>query len=152
MGAHRGRRGGRILRAALDRGQGSDRGAATSAGSGRRLDAVQAAFFDLDKTVIARAALVALTPSLRRAGYLSRWLVLRALWGHLVFHYLGADERRMERMRASALRIAVGWDQAHVSRLVEEALDEVVVPIVYAEALELIAEHRRAGRRIYLVS
>ncbi|HSL57755.1 MAG TPA: HAD-IB family hydrolase [Acidimicrobiales bacterium] len=113
---------------------------------------MQAAFFDLDKTVIARAALVALTPPLRRAGYLSRWLVLRALWGHLVFHYLGADEQRMERMRASALRVAAGWDQAHVSRLVEEALEEVVVPIVYAEALELIAEHRRAGRRIYLVS
>lgn len=113
---------------------------------------MEAAFFDLDKTVIARAALVAFSRPLRRAGYLSRWLVLRALWGQLVFHYLGADEERMAKMRESALRVAAGWDQAHVSALVEETLEEVVVPIVYAEALELIAEHRRAGRRVYLVS
>jgi HAD superfamily hydrolase (TIGR01490 family) len=121
-------------------------------GATRTIAAVEAAFFDLDKTVIARAALVAFSRPLRRAGYLSRWLVLRALWGQLVFRYLGADEQRMARMRESALRVTVGWDQAHVSAVVEETLEEVVVPIVYAEALELIAEHRRAGRRVYLVS
>lgn len=113
---------------------------------------MEAAFFDLDKTVIARAALVAFSRPLHRAGYLSRWLVLRALYGHLVFHYLGADEERMAKMRESALRVTKGWHQATVRDLVEETLLEVVDPIVYAEALDLIREHQDAGRRVYLIS
>lgn len=113
---------------------------------------MEAAFFDLDKTVIARAALVAFSRPLHRAGYLSRWLVLRALYGHFVFQYFGADEERMAKMRESALRVTRGWHQATIKDLVEEALDEVIDPIVYAEALELIREHRDAGRRVYLIS
>ena len=113
---------------------------------------MEAAFFDLDKTVIARAALVAFSPTLHRAGYLSRWLVVRALYGQLVFHYLGADEERMAKMRESALRVTKGWHQATIRDLVEETLLEVVDPIVYAEALDLIREHQDAGRRVYLIS
>jgi HAD superfamily hydrolase (TIGR01490 family) len=113
---------------------------------------VQAAFFDLDKTIIARAALVAFSRPLHQAGYLSRWLVLRALYGQFVFHYFGADDERMARMRESALRVTKGWPQAHIRALVEETLDEVIDPIIYAEALDLIRAHRDAGRRVYVVS
>lgn len=113
---------------------------------------MEAAFFDLDKTVIARAALLAFSPTLHRAGYLSRWLVARALWGQLVFRYLGADEERMAKLRESALRITKGWHQETIKALVDDTLLEVVDPIVYAEALELIREHQDAGRRVYLIS
>ena len=67
----------------------------------------EAAFFDLDKTVIAKAAMLAFGPRLQQAGLLNRWLVARALWGQVVFRYLGADEGRMQKMRETALRIAV---------------------------------------------
>ena len=60
---------------------------------------VQAAFFDLDKTVIAKAALMAFGRPLHDAGYISRWLVLRSLYGQLVFRYFGADEARMKKIR-----------------------------------------------------
>ena len=112
---------------------------------------MEAAFFDLDKTVIARAALVAFSGPLHRAGYLSRWLVLRALYGHFVFQYFGADDERMARMRESALRVTRGWHQPTIKALVEETLDEVIDPIVYAEALELIRMHKEAGRRVKLI-
>lgn len=113
---------------------------------------MEAAFFDLDKTVIARAALVAFSRPLHRAGYLSRWLVLRALYGHFVFQYFGADDERMARMRESALRVTRGWHQPTIRQLVEETLDEIIDPIVYAEALELIRGHQAEGRRVYLIS
>jgi HAD superfamily hydrolase (TIGR01490 family) len=113
---------------------------------------VEAAFFDLDKTVIARASMLAFGRPLHRAGYISRWLVLRALYGQIVYRYLGADEGRMEKMRAASLRMAKGWHRDHVRSLVRETLTEVIEPIVYAEALELMREHREAGRRIYIVS
>jgi HAD superfamily hydrolase (TIGR01490 family) len=55
-------------------------------------------------------------------------------------------------MRESVLALTKGWQQAQVRRIVREALTDVVTPIIYAEALELIEQHRAAGRRIFIVS
>ena len=112
----------------------------------------EAAFFDLDKTVIAKAAMLAFGPRLHQEGMLSRRLVARALWGQIVFRYLGADEGRMEKMRETALKVAAGWEQERISELVDSALSEIIDPLVYREAVELIESHQEAGRRVYLVS
>ena len=111
-----------------------------------------AAFFDLDKTVIARASMVAFGGPFRRHGLLSRRLLLRALWGQLVYLQLGADEEKLVRMRDSVLALTKGWEQARISAIVRETLEEVVEPITFAEALALIDEHRAAGRKVFIVS
>ena len=111
-----------------------------------------AAFFDLDKTVIAKASMVAFGGPLYRAGLLSRWLLMRALYGQLVYLWLGADEARLARMRNAALALTKGWDHEHVSAVVAETLDEVVEPIVYDEALQLIRHHRQEGHLVVLIS
>ncbi len=113
---------------------------------------MEAAFFDLDKTVIAKASMVAFGGPLRRAGMINRRLMARAVWNGLVFHYLGAGEERMRRFRESALRITRGWERETIAALVADTLTDVIDPIVYAEALELIQEHRAAGRLVFLVS
>jgi len=114
--------------------------------------AMEAAFFDLDKTVIAKASMVAFGGPLRRAGMINRRLMARAIWNGLVFHYLEAGEERMRRFRESALRVTRGWERETIATLVAETLTDVIDPIVYAEALELIQEHRAAGRLVFLVS
>ena len=116
------------------------------------LGRVEAAFFDLDKTVIASASMVAFGRRFYDAGLISRSTVLRGLWGQLVYLHLGAGEEKLTRMRESVLTLTRGWDQGRVSAIVEDALTSVVEPIIYAEALDLMAEHRRAGRRIVIVS
>ena len=113
---------------------------------------MEAAFFDLDKTVIAKASVVAFGTPLYREGLISRRTILRGLWGQLVYLHLGADEAKIARMRTSVLALTKGWDQARVSAIVEDALEAVVEPIIYGEALELMATHRDAGRRIIIVS
>src|SRR5215203_2073450 len=113
---------------------------------------MEAAFFDLDKTVIARASMVAFGMPLYRAGLLSRWLLLRALYGQLVYLYLGADEARMAKMRTAALRVTAGWSQDHIRSLVRETLEEVIEPIIYDEALDLIRHHQAKGRKFFIVS
>jgi len=118
----------------------------------RMLLPMEAAFFDLDKTVIAKASMVAFGRPLYEAGMVSRWLVVRALWSQLVFQHRGADEERMRKFRESALRVTRGWDQARVSTIVRDTLTEVIDPIVYDEALDLIRQHQAAGRRVYLIS
>lgn len=113
---------------------------------------MEAAFFDLDKTVIASASMVAFGRRFYDAGMITRRTVLRGLWGQVVYLHLGASEEKLTRMRETVLALTRGWDQAKVSAIVEDALTSVVEPIIYAEALELMADHRRAGRRIVIVS
>jgi HAD superfamily hydrolase (TIGR01490 family) len=113
---------------------------------------VEAAFFDLDKTVIAKASMVAFSGPLHRAGLLSRRTLLRAAWGQLVYSQFGASPEKLDKLRDSVLRLTVGWDQAEIGQIVRETLVDVVEPIVYEEALELIREHRTAGRKVFIVS
>ncbi len=113
---------------------------------------MEAAFFDLDKTVIARPSMVAFGGPLRREGLVSRRLLLRALWAQAIYLTLGADEARLARVRDAALRVSAGWEQRRISALVQETLAEVVEPIVYDEALQLMAMHRDAGRKVFIVS
>jgi HAD superfamily hydrolase (TIGR01490 family) len=113
---------------------------------------VEAAFFDLDKTVIAKASMVAFSGPLHRAGMLSRRMLLRAAWGQLVYAQFGASPEKLDKLRDSVLRLTIGWDQAVISEIVRETLVDVVEPIVYDEALELIREHRDAGRKVFIVS
>jgi len=113
---------------------------------------VEAAFFDLDKTVIARASIAAFGRPFYRGGLISRTTVVRALVSQFVYLHLGASEEKLHKIRESMLVLTRGWDKSQVSRIVREALDEVVEPIIFAEALELIETHRAEGRRVYLVS
>ncbi len=113
---------------------------------------LDAAFFDLDKTVIARPSMVAFGGHLRREGLVSRRLLLRALWAQLIYLTLGADEARLARVRDAALLVSKGWEQRRISALVRETLTEVVDPIVYDEALDLIRLHQREGRKVFIVS
>jgi HAD superfamily hydrolase (TIGR01490 family) len=113
---------------------------------------VEAAFFDLDKTVIAKASMVAFGRPLMAEGLISRRTVLRGLYAQLVYMHLGASEEKLVRMRESVLSLTKGWDQARVRAIVRETLEDVVEPIIYAEALELIEEHKAAGRRVFIVS
>lgn len=113
---------------------------------------MQAAFFDLDKTVISKASVMAFGRAFHRAGLLDRRQLARGLWMQLLYVRLGAGPDRLARIRRSALATTRGWPQSEVRRIVEEATAEVVPPITFAEAAELIAGHRGAGRRVYLVS
>lgn len=111
-----------------------------------------AAFFDLDKTVIAKASIAAFGPSLYQGGLINRRLVVRALATQLVYLHLGASEQKLARVRESMLTLTKGWDQAQIRAIVREALEETVEPIIFAEALDLIEHHRTLGHPVYLVS
>ncbi|MDQ1402063.1 MAG: hypothetical protein QOG03_379 [Actinomycetota bacterium] len=113
---------------------------------------MEAAFFDLDKTVIATASMVAFGRPLYKEGMISRRMLARGLYGQLVYMHLGASEQKLSRIRESLLTLTRGWDQARVCEIVRETLEDVVEPIVYREALELMAQHRAEGRKIFIVS
>ena len=113
---------------------------------------MEAAFFDLDKTVIARSSTLAMGRPMMREGLISRSDALRSLYAQLVYQLQGADDQQMERMRVALQDLSKGWKQTEVQRLVDETLIDVLEPSIHPEALELIRVHREAGRRVYIVS
>ena len=64
----------------------------------------------------------------------------------------GADHDQLERIREEMSELTKGWDREQISQLVAETVDEVVSPLVYAEALAIIDEHHRAGREVVVIS
>jgi HAD superfamily hydrolase (TIGR01490 family) len=113
---------------------------------------MEAAFFDLDKTVISKSSSLALTRPFYRAGLVTRSQLLRGAYAQLVYLMLGADERRMDRVKEGMLALTKGWSKEEVEQVVREALEEVVDPYIYQEALDLIALHQALGRHVYIVS
>jgi HAD superfamily hydrolase (TIGR01490 family) len=111
-----------------------------------------AAFFDLDKTIIAKSSVLAFGKPFYQSGLLNRRAVLRSAYAQFVFALAGADEDQIARMRAYLTAMCTGWDVSQVREIVSETLHEIIDPIVYDEAVDLIGEHKAAGRDVVIVS
>ncbi len=111
-----------------------------------------AAFFDLDKTIIAKSSTLAFSKPFQAGGLITRRAVLRSAYAQFVFLVGGADHDQMEKLRSFMSSLVAGWDVATVREIVAETLHHVVDPIVYDEAVTLIAEHQLAGRDVVIVS
>lgn len=112
----------------------------------------QAAFFDLDKTVIAKSSTLAFGKPLYKAGLLGRRNLMKVGIAQAFYILFGANQGTLDKTRDSMLRLTAGWHRGEIEDLVEETLEQVASPLVYAEALFLIDEHKRNGRRVFLVS
>jgi HAD superfamily hydrolase (TIGR01490 family) len=111
-----------------------------------------AAFFDLDKTIIARSSTLAFSRPFYAGGLINRRTVLRSAYAQFVYLLGGADHDQMERMRDYLSAMCTGWDVETVRSIVADTLHHIVDPIVYDEAVTLIEEHRAAGRDVVIVS
>jgi HAD superfamily hydrolase (TIGR01490 family) len=111
-----------------------------------------AAFFDLDKTIIARSSTLAFGRPFRNGGLINRRASLKAAYAQLVYLVAGADEDQMDRMRDYITEMCTGWDVQQVKDIVAETLHDIVDPLIYDEAAGLIEEHKAAGREVVIVS
>ena len=112
----------------------------------------QAAFFDLDKTIIAKSSTLAFSKPMFKAGLLSGSTLAKAGIAQVYYQAFGADHDQLQRIKEELSSLTEGWDHAEVEALVEETVNEVVAPLVYAEALAIIDDHRREGRKVVVIS
>ena len=111
-----------------------------------------AAFFDLDKTIIAKSSTLAFGRPFYQGGLINRRTVLRSAYAQFVFALAGADEDQMDRMRDYLTAMCAGWDVQQIRDIVNETIHEIIDPLVYDEAVELIVEHKTAGRDVVIIS
>ena len=111
-----------------------------------------AAFFDLDKTVIAKSSTLAFSKPFFDQGLLNRRAVLKSTYAQFLFLMSGADHDQMDRMRSYITTMCAGWDVEQVKSIVSETLHDIVDPLVFAEAANLIADHKLCGRDVVVVS
>jgi HAD superfamily hydrolase (TIGR01490 family) len=114
--------------------------------------AKSAAFFDLDKTVIAKSSTLAFSRPFFAQGLINRRAVLKSTYAQFLFLMSGADHDQMDRMRSYVTTMCAGWDIEQVKSIVGETLHDIVDPLVFAEAADLIADHKLCGRDVVVVS
>ncbi|WP_182360144.1 HAD family hydrolase [Tomitella gaofuii] len=111
-----------------------------------------AAFFDLDKTLIAKSSTLAFSRPFFDEGLLNRRAVLKSSYAQFLFLLSGADADQIDRMRRHITAMCAGWDVEQIRSIVDETLDDIVTPLVFAEAAELIADHTALGHDVVVVS
>ncbi len=111
-----------------------------------------AAFFDLDKTIIASSSTLAFSKPFQAGGLISRGAVLRSAYAQFLFMLGGADHDQVERLRQFLSEMVSGWDVATVREIVADTLHRVIDPLVYDEAVSLIEAHHAEGRDVVIVS
>ncbi|WP_424808917.1 HAD-IB family hydrolase [Rhodococcus sp. 27YEA15] len=111
-----------------------------------------AAFFDLDKTIIAKSSTLAFSKPFFAQGLINRRSVLKSSYAQFLFLLSGADHDQMERMREHLTAMCAGWDVEQVRAIVAETLHDIVDPLVFAEAADLIADHKLRGHDVIVVS
>nr|WP_323374246.1 HAD family hydrolase [Corynebacterium pygosceleis] len=111
-----------------------------------------AAFFDLDKTVIATSSAYAYGREFMNNGLITPAEALRMTLAQSTYMVAGHSSEQMDSTRDHLAAMVAGWDVEQVRTIVEDTLHSVVTPAIYAEARELIEHHRALGHDVIIIS
>jgi HAD superfamily hydrolase (TIGR01490 family) len=111
----------------------------------------EAAFFDLDNTLIAGSSAFQFGRAARRAGLLSRRQLAADAWANVVFRLRGSTDEGTDALRERIAQSIKGVRQRDLMRLGPQVLAGIL-PRVFPEVLQIAYEHQDAGRRAYIVT
>ena len=111
-----------------------------------------AAFFDLDKTIIATSSAYAFGKEFLNNGLITRQEALDLYLSKASYMLVGHSSEQMDASRDQLAQLVKGWDVDEVRRITTETMHNVVTPAIYREARELIEQHRAAGHDVIIIS
>ena len=111
-----------------------------------------AAFFDLDKTIIATSSAFAFGRGFLDNGMITRGEALELFLTKTSYMFNGQSSSKMDATRDRLADMVAGWPVADVRRVVAETMNTVVTPAIYREARELIDWHREQDHDIVILS
>ncbi|HEX9377613.1 MAG TPA: HAD-IB family hydrolase [Actinomycetota bacterium] len=113
----------------------------------------EAAFFDLDKTLLPGAALFPLAREMYRQGAFTTGDILRIASDQIAYRLSGKeDKERIRRAREVTLGAVKGQAQSEVTEMGRAVAERELIPRFYPQAVELMNRHKRAGREVYISS
>ncbi|HTZ63125.1 MAG TPA: HAD-IB family hydrolase [Solirubrobacteraceae bacterium] len=121
--------------------------AAPASRDGRR----SAAFFDLDKTLMAGSSGIFFARAAYESGMISRRRLARDAYENLRFRLLGSTDDRADEVRERVGRMIAGVPVRDLQRLSPRVLAGVL-PRLYPQMLERAYAHQDAGRLVYIVT
>ena len=110
-----------------------------------------AAFFDLDRTLMAGSSGMAWVKASYDAGLISRSLMLRWLRDGLVFRFRGSTDASTQDAMERVKEVLTGASARDLERLGPQVLAEVL-PRIYPQMLDEVYAHRDEGRATFIVS
>jgi len=110
-----------------------------------------AAFFDLDKTLMAGSSGVFFARAAYEAGMISRTRLLRDVYENLRFRLLGSTDDRADDVRRRVGEMIEGVPVRDLERLSPKVLAGVL-PRLYPEMLERAYAHQDAGQPVYILT
>jgi HAD superfamily hydrolase (TIGR01490 family) len=110
-----------------------------------------AAFFDLDKTLMAGSSGLHFGRAAQRAGWLTRRDMARFGAEHVRYRVRGSTDASAKALLAEVTVKLRGVTEAELVRMAPEVLAGVL-PRIYPEMLDEVAAHRQAGRLTFIVS
>ncbi len=110
-----------------------------------------AAFFDLDRTLMAGSSGMHFARAAYRTGMVSRALLAR--WGleHIRFRLWGSTDERTAEVLSEVKELLSGVPEREIERLAPDLLAGVL-PRIYPPMLEEVRVHQDAGRATFIVS
>jgi HAD superfamily hydrolase (TIGR01490 family) len=111
-----------------------------------------AAFFDLDRTLLRRSSALALARPFRERGLIGRTQLVKAAVWQLLFAARGASAETVRKAAEDGLMVLRGLTPEELQKLVADALEPVLKPLLYREPLELARQHRERAEPAYIVS
>lgn len=102
--------------------------------------------------MIKRSSVLALAPSFRRVGLISRVGLLKSALWQVLFVLRGASAETVRAASEEGMKVLAGFSVDEMRRLVGDAMEPVLRPLVYSEPLRLVQHHRERGERVYIVS
>jgi HAD superfamily hydrolase (TIGR01490 family) len=108
-----------------------------------------AAFFDLDRTLMAGSSGLYWARAARSAGLLTRRRMARYGWENLKFRLRGSTDQATDRVRREVGEMIAGQRVANLQRLAPKVLAGVL-PRLYPQMLEVAYAHQDAGRPVFI--
>jgi HAD superfamily hydrolase (TIGR01490 family) len=111
----------------------------------------EAAFFDLDRTLMAGSSGFHWAREARRAGLISRRRLAADAWANLRFRLEGSTDAGTDKVRERVGALIAGRRVRDLQRLAPRVLARVL-PRLYPQMLAVAYEHQDSGRRVYIVT
>jgi HAD superfamily hydrolase (TIGR01490 family) len=108
-----------------------------------------AAFFDLDRTLMAGSSGLHWARAARGAGLLTRRRMARYGWQNVRFRVQGSTDQATDRVRREVGEMIAGQRVVDMQRLAPKVLAGVL-PRLYTQMLDVAHAHQDAGRRVYI--